>query len=223
MSFLANLLGNTELVTFTVSFDRAGNYSVQESTHLPISPFQVTEVLSLYYLKTLFMVGRSRVSDLIVDRFSSFASEMRSGRLIEVNLLDILNELDIALDMGFNLQSHLKISDMMFVPNVPDLNATKHKVVLLQRKSRDKFIETHPSPWQNKVYIPLALFAFLQYCLHKYFTDSVILRKVFAASIIAVHQKDQFQGIHQTSNYASLSNYVDEYFTGFEQGLITLQ
>lgn len=222
MGVLSRVFRIQELATFTISFSRSGNYCIEERHQSEINQLDVIEVLCQFYLKTLYMIGDSKVSRFVIQRFSSFVSDLESSGVIDIDLLDTFKNVGSVLDLGFDLQDHLKIAHMKLEPLISDPNAIKHEVVLLQRKSGEKFIETHPAVWQGKIYIPLALFAFLEYCGQRHFLGNRTLAKVFAGCIKALHQQDRFQEFHKTLNFAWLANYIHGHFIGFQQARIML-
>jgi hypothetical protein len=220
MGLLSRILRVREVESFIISFSRSGFYSVEETHQCDISEVDVIEVLCLFYLKTLYMIGDSKVSRFIIQRFSSFACDLQSGGAIHIYLFDTLRNMGTVLDLGFDLHDHLKIAHMKFQPLISDPDAIRHKVVLLQRGSGEKFIETHPAVWQGKIYIPLALFAFVEYCRKRHLLGNGTLGKLCAGCIKALHQQDRFQHFYKTPDFAWLAHYTDGCFLGFQRARI---
>jgi hypothetical protein len=215
MGLLSHILGNRKLLTVHIHFTKSGEYAVQTTgdSQTP-TIIDLGEVLSHYYVKTLFMVGKGPVGDFIIASFGSISRDLTSKSAIPVSLIEIADRLGSLLNLGFNVRSHLNISEFNLRPNIFGSDLITHRIDLYAYKNGDRFINTHPSAWQGKIYIPLALFAYYNYLAATNQLSNHETRITLAGSLLAINQEQQLRSYYQASSLVGLSKLVNAYYRG---------
>lgn len=215
MGFLSKVLGESVFVTVDISFHKNGEINIGIVRHEEnLTHSDILELFCNYYVKTIYDIGNSPVSEMMISSFDQLADKFTNDENFTFDLIKVAKQIETDVNFGFDIQDHLKIQKFSVVTNKTEKAVATHKIEFLKTKKGGKYLKTHPAAWLGKIYIPLALFAFFNYLNEAIFRKDRELKLLFGAYLKGLHDLDQINMYYKNSGLIALSQYTEAFFQG---------
>lgn len=213
MKLLSKLFKKYPDFSIEIVFTERGEFSIN---YVPqkgqANQIDILESFSQYFVRSLFAIGKTPVSEYILDIFSSHIhSEYAS-----IDIDNVFDDLGRLIEVDFNIRNHLKIDKVQIYFNkYQDGISTQRLEYYRKGVSTNRVLLNH-AVWLAEITIPLSIFAFYIFLYHQFLKGSNKLNDILLDYMKLLFEQEEITTYYRFHSYRELVIFTDEYFNNIK-------